>query len=51
MGMLVCTGISNSAYQNPVSFSSDVDYILLVDSENVLSRGVYKKNGDGKWEF
>ena len=51
MGMLVCTGISNSAYQNPVSFSSDVDYILLVDSENVLSRGVYKKNEDGKWEF
>jgi hypothetical protein len=48
-GMLVCTGISNNAYQNSVSFSADVDYILLLDSETVLSKGIYKKNG--KWEF
>jgi hypothetical protein len=48
-GMLVCTGISNNAYQNSVSIPSDVDYILLIDSETVLGKGVYKK--DGKWEF
>jgi hypothetical protein len=48
-GMLICTGISNNAYQNSVSISGDVDYILLLDSETVLSKGVFKK--DGKWEF
>jgi len=48
-GMLVCTGISNNAYQNPVSISGDVDYILLLDSERILSKGVFKK--DEKWEF
>ena len=49
VGMLVCTAISNLAFQNPVSISSDVDYILLLDSETVLGKGFYKKNG--KWKF
>jgi len=49
IGMFVCTAISNNAYQNPVSISADVDYILLIDSETILSKGFYKK--DGKWEF
>ena len=48
-GMFICTAISNNVFQNSVFISADVDYILLVDSENVLSRGFYKK--DGKWEF
>ena len=44
MGMLVCTAISNNVFQNSVQFSADVDYILLLDSENVLSKGVYNKD-------
>lgn len=48
-GMVVFTAISNNAYQNPVRVSLDIDYILLLDSENILSKGFYKK--EGKWEF
>ena len=48
-GMLVCTALSNNVYQNPVTVSWDMDYILFLDSENVLNKGFYKK--DGKWEF
>jgi hypothetical protein len=48
-GMFVCTAISNKVFQNSVSFSGDVDYILLIDSETILNKGVYKK--EGKWEY
>jgi hypothetical protein len=49
-GMFVCTAISNKVFQNSVLFSDgDLDYILLIDSETILSKGVYKK--DGRWEF
>jgi len=48
-GMIVFTAISNSAYQNSVRISMDTDYLLFLDSENILSKGFFKKNG--KWEF
>ena len=48
-GMIVFTAISNSAYQNSVRISMDTDYLLFLDSENILSKGFFKK--DGKWEF
>jgi hypothetical protein len=48
-GMFICTAISNNVYQNPVTISWDMDYILLLDSETILSKGFYKK--DEKWEF
>jgi hypothetical protein len=49
VGMVVFTGISNNAYQNSMRISMDTDYLLLLDSENILSKGYFKK--DGKWEF
>ena len=49
IGMVIFTAISNDAYQNPVQTSLDVDYLLLLDSDTVLSKGFYDKNG--KWTF
>jgi hypothetical protein len=49
IGMIVFTAISNNAYQNSMMISMDSDYLLLLDSENILSKGFFKK--DGKWEF
>jgi hypothetical protein len=49
MGMTVFTAISNNAYQNSMRINMDADYLLLLDSENILCKGFFKK--DGKWEF
>ena len=49
IGMMVLTAISNKAYQKSMVIPMDSDYVLLLDSENILSKGFFKK--EEKWEF
>ena len=51
-GMLILTALSNKAIQdifNP-NLLYEGDYILFLNNETVISKGVYK-NKDGKWTF
>ncbi|WP_291530663.1 DUF4932 domain-containing protein [Bacteroides sp. UBA939] len=52
-GMLIFTALSNKAIQdifNPSLLSSYNDYILFLNNETIISRGVYK-NKENKWTF
>ena len=53
LGMMICTALSNKAIQD--IFNSDIlsqgdDYILFLDGETIISRGVYNKENE-KWAF
>jgi hypothetical protein len=53
LGMLICTALSNKAIQDIINLSilsGGGDYILFLDDETVISRGVYNKENE-KWAF
>ena len=52
-GMLICTALSNKTIQDILSNPNLLaagDYILFLNSESIISRGIYKKEDD-KWTF
>ena len=50
-GMAIFTALSNNAIQGITNvFPEGEDYIILLNSENVIKRGFYNKDGE-KWTF